>query len=72
MVTTHMMHLNYLINIGRTFGALRAQFLILMDVKLMVAVCALHNYIHMNKPYDWIFKMCEKDASFTMEKSLPH
>lgn len=27
---------------------------------------------HMEKPYGWIFKMCENDASFTMEESLPH
>lgn len=65
---------------ARTFGALKERFPILMaapsyplqtQVKLVVAACALHNYIRGEKPDDWIFKMYEKDASFTMEESLP-
>ncbi|KAI5441464.1 hypothetical protein KIW84_010801 [Lathyrus oleraceus] len=40
------------------------------QVKLVVAACALHNYIRGEKPDDWIFKMYDKDASFTMEESL--
>jgi hypothetical protein len=65
---------------ARTFGALKVRFPILMaapsyplqtQVKLVVAACALHNYIRGEKPDDWIFKMYEKDASFTMEESLP-
>lgn len=64
---------------GRTFGALKERFPILMaapsyplqtQVKLVVAACALHNYIRGEKPDDWIFKMYDKDASFTMEESL--
>ncbi|XP_058727328.1 uncharacterized protein LOC131598774 [Vicia villosa] len=65
---------------GRTFGALKERFPILMaapsyplqtQVKLVVAACALHNYIRGEKPDDWIFKMYDKDASFTMGESLP-
>ncbi|PNY17385.1 hypothetical protein L195_g014127, partial [Trifolium pratense] len=65
---------------ARTFGALKARFPILMaapsyplqtQVKLVVAACALHNYIRGEKPDDWIFKMYEKDTSFTTEESLP-
>jgi hypothetical protein len=41
------------------------------QVKLVMATCALHNYIRKEKPDDWIFKMYEKDTSFTTEESLP-
>lgn len=65
---------------SRTFGALKERFPILTaspsyplqtQVKLVVAACALHNYIRGEKPDDWIFKTYEKDASFTMEESVP-
>lgn len=65
---------------GRTFGVLKARFPILMyappyplqtQVKLVVAACALHNYIRREKPDDWLFKMYEQDISFPMEESLP-
>ena len=64
----------------RTFGALKARFPILMSapsyplqtqVKLVVATCALHNYIRNEKPEDWIFKMYEEGMSLPMEESLP-
>jgi len=63
----------------RTFGALKARFPILMSapsyplqtqVKLVVAACALHNFIRKEKPDDWIFKMYEH-GSFPMEESQP-
>ena len=41
------------------------------QVKLVVAACALHNYIHRENPDDWLFKMYGQDASFAMEESLP-
>lgn len=41
------------------------------QVKLVVAACALHNYIRGEKSDDWLFKMFEEEASFTMEESLP-
>ncbi|KAG2385119.1 hypothetical protein LR48_Vigan10g036300 [Vigna angularis] len=65
--------------IDRTFGALKARFPILMSapsyplqtqVKLVVAACALHNFIRNEKPNDWIFKMYEH-GSFPMEESEP-
>ncbi|KAI5330553.1 hypothetical protein L3X38_029951 [Prunus dulcis] len=64
----------------RIFGALKARFPILMaappyplqtQVKLVVAACALHNYMRREKPDDWIFKMYEKDTILQMEESLP-
>lgn len=64
----------------RTFEVLKARFPILMaappyplqtQVKLVVAACALHNYIRMEKPDDWLFKMHEGDISFQREESLP-
>lgn len=64
----------------RTFGALKARFPILMSapsyplptqVRLVVAACALHNFIRGEKPDDWLFKMYEQDTSFTLEESLP-
>uniref|UniRef100_A0A6N2MPR0 Uncharacterized protein n=1 Tax=Salix viminalis TaxID=40686 RepID=A0A6N2MPR0_SALVM len=64
----------------RIFGALKARFPILMSappyplqtqVKLVVAACALHNYIRREKPDDWIFKMHDHDNTLQMEESLP-
>ncbi|KAM7495018.1 hypothetical protein LguiB_029627 [Lonicera macranthoides] len=65
----------------RTFGALKARFPILMSappyplptqVKLVVAACAIHNYIRREKPDDWIFKMYEEDVGLLpMEDSMP-
>lgn len=64
----------------RTFGALKARFPILMSappyplptqVKLVVAACAIHNYIRGEKPDDWIFKMYEQEAGLPPEDSLP-
>ena len=64
----------------RSFGALKSRFPILMSappyplqtqVKLVVAACALHNYIRREKPGDLIFKMYEHDTVLQMEESLP-
>lgn len=65
----------------RTFGALKARFPILMSappyplqtqVKLVVAACAIHNYIRKEKPDDWIFKKYERDSGgLLMEEVLP-
>ncbi|CAN6714445.1 unnamed protein product [Malus baccata var. baccata] len=64
----------------RTFGALKERFPILMSappyplqtqVKLVVAACALHNFIREEKPDDWIFKMYEKDTILQTEESVP-
>ncbi|XP_028783182.1 uncharacterized protein LOC114739297 isoform X2 [Neltuma alba] len=64
----------------RAFEVLKARFPILMavppyplqtQVKLVVAACALHNYIRMEKPDDWLFKMYEQNVSLQMEESLP-
>ncbi|KAG5233891.1 nuclease HARBI [Salix suchowensis] len=64
----------------RSFGALKSRFPILMSappyplqtqVKLVVAACALHNYILREKPDDLIFKMYEHDTVLQMEESLP-
>ncbi|CAK9185763.1 unnamed protein product [Ilex paraguariensis] len=64
----------------RTFGALKARFPILMSappyplptqVKLVVAACAIHNYIRREKPDDWIFKMNEQEAGLPFEDSMP-
>lgn len=63
----------------RTFGALKARFPILTSappyplqtqVKLVVAACAIHNYIRKEKPDDWIFKKYEQDSGLLMEESL--
>lgn len=62
----------------RTFGALKARFPILMSappyplqtqVKLVVAACALHNYIRTEKADDWLFKMYEQNTALQMEES---
>ncbi|EEF31599.1 uncharacterized protein LOC8263895 isoform X2 [Ricinus communis] len=64
----------------RIFGALKARFPILMSappyplqtqVKLVVAACAIHNYIRREKPDDLIFRMYEHDSILQMEESLP-
>ncbi|KAI9101560.1 hypothetical protein K1719_023804 [Acacia pycnantha] len=65
---------------NRAFEVLKARFPILMavppyplqtQVKLVVAACALHNYIRTEKPDDWLFKMYEENVSVQMEESLP-
>ncbi|XP_059664991.1 uncharacterized protein LOC132311208 isoform X2 [Cornus florida] len=65
---------------NRIFGALRARFPILMSappyplptqVKLVVAACALHNYIRGEKSDDWIFKMHEQEADLQLEDPMP-
>ncbi|KAL5751196.1 hypothetical protein ACOSP7_025799 [Xanthoceras sorbifolium] len=66
---------------NRIFGALKERFPILMSappyplqtqVKLVVAACALHNYIRREKPDDWIFRMYEQETAFQMDdESLP-
>lgn len=62
----------------RIFGALKARFPILLSappyplqtqVKLVVATCAIHNYIRMEKPDDWLFKMYEQDNPPQVEES---
>ncbi|KAK6276394.1 hypothetical protein POUND7_006103 [Theobroma cacao] len=64
----------------RTFGALKERFPILMSappyplqtqVKLVVAACALHNYIRREKPDDLLFKMYEPETVQQIEESLP-
>ncbi|KAF5469174.1 hypothetical protein F2P56_013267 [Juglans regia] len=65
----------------RIFGALKARFPILMSappyplqtqVKLVVATCAIHNYIRREKPDDWIFRKYEQDSTaLQIESSLP-
>ncbi|CAI9290542.1 unnamed protein product [Lactuca saligna] len=65
----------------RTFGALKERFPILMSapsyplttqVKLVVAACALHNFIRDNNPNDSIFKMYEHEGFLVpqMEESV--
>lgn len=65
---------------ARTFTALKERFPILMSappyplakqVKLVVAACALHNYIRDECPNDWIFKMYEQEAMQQMEDPMP-
>lgn len=65
----------------RVFGALKARFPILMSappyplqtqVKLVVAACAIHNYIRREKPDDLIFKMFEEENTvLQIEEPLP-
>ncbi|GLT45477.1 hypothetical protein SLA2020_193060 [Shorea laevis] len=64
----------------RIFGALKERFPILMaappyplqtQVKLVVAACALHNFIRREKPDDLLFKMYEQETVIQMEESLP-
>ncbi|GFZ01907.1 hypothetical protein Acr_15g0005160 [Actinidia rufa] len=63
-----------------TFGALKARFPILIaappyplptQVKLVVAACAIHNYIRGEKPDDWIFRMYEQEAALQLEDRMP-
>ncbi|KAK4420965.1 hypothetical protein Salat_2047000 [Sesamum alatum] len=65
---------------NRTFAALKERFPILMSapsyplatqVKLIVAACALHNYIRSEQPDDWIFKMYEQEALLQAEDPMP-
>ncbi|KAK2969447.1 hypothetical protein RJ640_011344 [Escallonia rubra] len=64
----------------RTFAALKARFPILTSappypmptqVKLVVAACALHNYIRGETPDDWIFRMYEQETELPLENSMP-
>ncbi|XP_038724746.1 putative nuclease HARBI1 [Tripterygium wilfordii] len=64
----------------RIFGSLKARFPILTSappyplqtqVKLVVVACALHNFIRMEKPDDWLFKMYEHGAVPQGEESMP-
>lgn len=64
----------------RIFGALKERFPILTaappyplqtQVKLVVAACALHNYIRREKPDDLLFKMYEQETVLQIEESLP-
>ncbi|KAL6963003.1 hypothetical protein U1Q18_052483 [Sarracenia purpurea var. burkii] len=63
----------------RTFGALKCRFPILMSappyplptqVKLVVAACAIHNYIRGEKPDDWIFRMYEQESALQLEDPM--
>ncbi|CAN0857901.1 Putative nuclease HARBI1 [Linum grandiflorum] len=63
----------------RTFGALKERFPIIMaappyplqtQVKLVIAACALHNYIRREKPDDLIFRMYEEENVVQNEKPL--
>lgn len=64
----------------RTFAALKERFPILMSappyplttqVKLVVAACALHNYIRGEKHDDWIFQMYEQESVLQLEDPMP-
>lgn len=64
----------------RIFAALKERFPILMavppyplqtQVKLVVATCALHNYIRREKPDDFIFKMYDQENGLQMNDTLP-
>ncbi|KAL0406448.1 UNVERIFIED_CONTAM: hypothetical protein Slati_3958700 [Sesamum latifolium] len=64
----------------RTFAALKERFPILMSapsyplatqVKLVVAACALHNYIRSEKPDDLIFKIYEQEPLLQAEDPMP-
>lgn len=63
----------------RIFGALKERFPILMSappyplqtqVKLVVAACALHNYIRREKPDDMLFKSYEPQTTLQIQESL--
>lgn len=63
----------------RIFGALKERFPILMSappyplqtqVKLVVAACALHNYIRREKPDDMLFKKYEPQTALQIQESL--
>lgn len=64
----------------RIFAALKERFPILMSVppyplqtqvKLVVATCALHNYIRREKPDDFIFKMYDQENGLQMNDTFP-
>lgn len=65
---------------NRIFGALKARFPILTStppyplqtqVKLVVAACAIHNYIRTEKPDDWLFRMIEHGDVIQTDEALP-
>lgn len=65
---------------NRSFGALKARFPILTStppyplqtqVKLVVAACAIHNFIHREKPDDWLFRTFEHGDVIQMDEVLP-
>nr|DAD35891.1 TPA_asm: hypothetical protein HUJ06_006531 [Nelumbo nucifera] len=64
----------------RIFAVLKERFPILMSVppyplqtqvKLVVAACAIHNFIRNEKRDDWLFKMYEQDIEPPVEESMP-
>ncbi|XP_024014670.1 uncharacterized protein LOC112088530 [Eutrema salsugineum] len=61
--------------IDRSFGALKERFPILLSappyplqtqVKLVIAACALHNYVRLEKPDDFVFRMFQEEEEDTM------
>ncbi|XP_031092604.1 uncharacterized protein LOC115997231 [Ipomoea triloba] len=65
---------------ARTFEALKMRFPILMaapsyplqtQVKLVVAACAIHNFIREENPEDWIFKIYDQEAGLAQEDPMP-
>ncbi|WZZ53754.1 uncharacterized protein LOC106376482 [Brassica napus] len=55
--------------VDRAFGALKERFPILLSappyplqtqVKLVIAACALHNYVRLDKPDDFVFRLFEE------------
>ncbi|XP_030455467.1 protein ANTAGONIST OF LIKE HETEROCHROMATIN PROTEIN 1 [Syzygium oleosum] len=65
---------------NRIFGALKARFPILTStppyplqtqVKLVVAACAIHNYIRTEKPDDWLFRTIEHGDVIQTDEALP-
>ncbi|KAK4752557.1 hypothetical protein SAY87_021355 [Trapa incisa] len=66
--------------VDRAFAALKARFPILTSppsyplqtqVKLVVATCAIHNFIRQEKPDDWIFRMYKQESLLQMEELFP-
>ncbi|KAL0898108.1 hypothetical protein Bca101_082069 [Brassica carinata] len=62
--------------IDRAFGALKERFPILLSappyplqtqVKLVIAACALHNYVRLEKPDDFVFKMFAEEETLLSE-----
>ncbi|KAK3440629.1 hypothetical protein EUGRSUZ_B00883 [Eucalyptus grandis] len=67
-------------SMNRIFSALKARFPILTStppyplqtqVKLVVTGCAIHNYIHIEKPDDWLFRRFEHGDVMQMDDALP-
>nr|GMD36741.1 putative nuclease HARBI1 [Ipomoea batatas] len=65
---------------ARTFEALKMRFPILMaapsyplqtQVKLVVAACAIHNFIREENPEDWIFKIYDQEAGLAQQDPMP-